>query len=72
MQNVFYEDDALLRTEANYYTNLLKNNEKETGISQSCIFHEISYFHVTKNLSVDVMHDVLEDICHISANIIWV
>ncbi|KYN00712.1 hypothetical protein ALC62_08504 [Cyphomyrmex costatus] len=69
IQNVFYEDNALLRTETSYYTDLSKN-EKETGISESCIFHGISNYHVTKNLVVCVMHDVLEGVCQYDLGLI--
>lgn len=35
-----------------------------TGIKEPCIFNEINSYHVTSNYTVDVMHDVLEGICH--------
>jgi len=31
-------------------------------IKEMCIWHELSNFHVTNNLSCDLMHDVLEGI----------
>ncbi|KYN28513.1 hypothetical protein ALC57_02067 [Trachymyrmex cornetzi] len=69
IQNVFYEDNASLRTETNYYTDL-SQNEKKTGISESCIFHGINNYHVTKNLVACVMHDVLEGVCQYDLGLI--
>lgn len=63
MKIVFEETDCPIRTKSSYETDLLKNNAKLTGITESCIFHAIPDFHVTKNLSVDVMHDILEGVC---------
>lgn len=33
------------------------------GIESECIFHTIPGFHVTNNLSVDIMHDLIEGTC---------
>ncbi|XP_066595370.1 uncharacterized protein [Prorops nasuta] len=63
IQTVFEESNCQIRTKSNYESDLLKSS-KETGrINETCIFHRIQDFHVTQNLSVDVMHDVLEGIC---------
>lgn len=69
LQTVTEEAD-LLRTENNYIIDLEKDEEKETGIVEPCIFHKIPDFYVTKNLSVDVMHDVLEGICQYDLGLI--
>lgn len=39
-------------------------NPQETGNRGKCAFNTIPSFHVIDNLSVDVMHDVVEGICH--------
>lgn len=62
-QHVFFEEPNLMRNETNYSTDLFKNDVKNTGISESCVFHKIKDFHVTQNLSVDVLHDIFEGIC---------
>ncbi|KAF0734378.1 Uncharacterized protein FWK35_00035140, partial [Aphis craccivora] len=36
----------------------------QTGIYSEAILNNITSFHVVKNFSVDVMHDVFEGICH--------
>lgn len=41
----------------------MKQDKRLTGISEKCIFHTIPNFHVTKNLSVNVMHDIFEGVC---------
>lgn len=42
---------------------LEKNDPSATGIYGDSIFNSISSFHVVKNYSVDIMHDVFEGIC---------
>lgn len=57
------EDKSKLRTEENYDQDLKKNNMSETGIKEPCVFHKVKNFHLTQNLSVDMMHDILEGVC---------
>lgn len=63
IQDKFYEDPNLMRNENNYSSDLLKNDTKSTGIVEQCIFHKMTDFHVTQNLSVDTLHDILEGTC---------
>lgn len=37
--------------------------DKSYGIIENCIFNNVVNFHVTRNLSIDPMHDLLEGIC---------
>lgn len=37
--------------------------DQKHGILEECIFHSITNFHITQNISVDVMHDLFEGIC---------
>lgn len=60
---IFDERKCSLQTSENYETDLAKNNQKITGIVENCIFHSLPDFHVTRNISVDVMHDILEGVC---------
>ena len=57
------EDESLLRNRTNYESDVKKNKPEETGIKEECIFHKIQNFHVTQNLTVDMMHDILEGVC---------
>lgn len=53
------ENISTLRTKESY------DNDASTlsyGIKEVCIFHQLQYFHCTKNVSLDLMHDVLEGI----------
>jgi len=59
-QKQLLEDDRLLRTIENYATDV---NDKNHGIVEECAFHSIKNFHITMNLSVDVMHDIFEGVC---------
>lgn len=62
MQNTFDEIQCNVRDAFNYETDVLKNDSKTTGILERCVFHVLKFYHVTKNLSVDVMHDLLEGV----------
>lgn len=58
------EQNSLLRTKANYVSDLIKNDVKETGLLQACVFNALPSFQVTNNLAVDIMHDLYEIVCH--------
>lgn len=47
-----------LRNEENYNTDVALNNPPETGVKCSSVFNTLPSYHVTKNLSVDPMHDL--------------
>lgn len=64
LNEVFSEKQCVLRNAGNYEEHLLLNNVAETGIKERNIFHRISDFHFTKNIAVDVMHDILEGVGH--------
>ena len=54
------EDPELLRTEDNYESDLKLNNLSESGIKERCVWHDVTGFHITKNVAVDEMHDSRE------------
>lgn len=61
-ENMTVEDPTLLRSVESYDI-LVANIESENmGIKESCIFNELTNFHICENISVDVMHDVFEEI----------
>lgn len=53
------ENEENLRNLDNYNNDCLSLSY---GIKEVCIWHELSNFHITSNLSCDLMHDVLEGI----------
>lgn len=55
------EDEALLRKIEDYE---LHCDRKLYGIFQKTVFHNLPSFHLYKNFYVDIMHDLLEGICH--------
>ena len=57
------ENENALRTKKNYEKDSGIIKQSDTGIKEPCIFHEVEGFHMTENITVDVMHDVLEGIC---------
>lgn len=58
------EKDDKLRTIENYNDDVLTNNITETGIHSESLFNQLPWFHVVHNVSVDVMHDLHEGVCH--------
>lgn len=61
------ENDSKIRTEENYENRLkvIESLEKidyrrTFGLKRNCLLNELKYFHVTKNLSVDILHDIYE------------
>ena len=63
MEQLVVEDPTLLRTVQNYDADLMLGDVKKTGLEKKCAFNEIPSFHVTNNLSLDMMHDYLEGVC---------
>lgn len=58
------EDISLWRTEKNYMEDVPLNNVSVTGIDELSVWNSLIRFHVTENYSVDIMHDLLEGVCH--------
>lgn len=52
-----------MRNKVNYKKGLLENNFRKTGIMKPSVFKDLTDFHMTENLSVDYMHDLLEGLC---------
>lgn len=50
------EDKTKLRTKST-------NDGLNDGVKEKCVFNKIEGFHVTENLTVDLMHDVFEGVC---------
>ena len=62
INSIFKGSDCELRTIENYNLQIAVKNSKKSGIKDDCVFHDVGGFHVTDNLFVDVMHDILEGI----------
>lgn len=58
------EDQSLLRNRRNYLQDVNTNNVSLTGIHGSSIFNEVKDFHITDNVSSDIMHDFCETVVH--------
>ncbi|XP_066594928.1 uncharacterized protein [Prorops nasuta] len=54
------EDITLLRTKDNYRLDLMNHTR---GIVNKCVFNSLNSFDVTENITLDIMHDILEGIC---------
>ncbi|KAJ1520357.1 hypothetical protein ONE63_003492 [Megalurothrips usitatus] len=51
-----------LRTIQNYEHDLNRRDQISTGIKSKCIWNELSGFHITVNIYLDIMHDIIEGI----------
>lgn len=64
-QRMTMEDPTLIRTIDGYNKNLqlLESNDKikdTQGIKTYCCLNDLKYFHIMKNITVDLMHDIFE------------
>ncbi|GFQ80170.1 uncharacterized protein LOC106175700 [Trichonephila clavata] len=62
------EDNSLLRHKAGHDAHVRDVIDENIttamcGVKSDCPFNELGYWHVTSNLVVDVMHDLLEGWC---------
>ncbi|RLU15468.1 hypothetical protein DMN91_012462 [Ooceraea biroi] len=64
MRRQVRENLLLLRNRENYETDSLINNISLTGIKDRCVWNELQTYHVITNLVTDLMHDILEGVCH--------
>lgn len=69
-QTLLQEDEKLLRNKINYADDLAQNNMSATGIGRNSIFNELNYYHVTENISVDIMHDIFEGIAPLEVKLV--
>ncbi|KAJ8680504.1 hypothetical protein QAD02_016291 [Eretmocerus hayati] len=60
MRTMIVEDLSLLRTEANYESDLLAKCPSTTGLEEECCFDQLSGFHFVNNAGADLMHDEFE------------
>lgn len=63
-QRLLYQTNDKLRTIENYNSDVNVQNVTLTGITELSVWNDIESFHVTNNLSVDLMHDLLEGVCN--------
>lgn len=54
--------NSKLRNKEQYQHDVESKNQALTGIRETCLWNDITSFHVTENYSVDFMHDVYEGI----------
>lgn len=64
MQKTLVADPKFLRNYQNYYDDVCKGNLSLTGIEKECALHRIHKFHITRNFSVDILHDFFEGVCN--------
>ncbi|XP_038580037.1 uncharacterized protein LOC119906766 [Micropterus salmoides] len=69
-QSVFNEDDLEKRDRHNYQQHVVLNDVTVTGIKQDSCLNTLEYFHVTENVGVDIMHDVLEGVAPLEVKLL--
>ena len=57
------EDQTKLRTRNSYDLHVQQKDASKTGVRERCVSHNVTDFHIVDNVTVDIMHDVLEGIC---------
>ncbi|KAB0805319.1 hypothetical protein PPYR_02289 [Photinus pyralis] len=65
MKKQTVENKLVLRTAEDYWQHLFQNDVSQTGIKEMCVFNAIPSFRAADNISVDIMHDIFEGICHV-------
>ncbi|XP_071057004.1 uncharacterized protein [Onthophagus taurus] len=56
--------NTFLRDKNNYIIDSLIEDASKTGIKEPSIFNTIPSFHVTENVSFDIMHDLFNGVCN--------
>lgn len=56
------EDSSLLRNKENIQEDVITSNPPVTGVWRSSILNQLSYYHVSENFAVDIMHDIFEGV----------
>lgn len=56
------EDPALLRDRNSYEADLRTADSSQTGLKRDSVLNNLSFYHVSDNVAVDIMHDVLEGV----------
>ncbi|XP_066602015.1 uncharacterized protein [Prorops nasuta] len=63
LDKVFHENQCILRNVENYNKNVTNIDPASSGIKDPCVFHNVNGFHLLKNSNVDIIHDLLEEVC---------
>lgn len=56
------EDVETLRNEVNYNADIGMDNVRKTGIKEKCVWLDLPYFDLFRNVGMDVMHDFYEGV----------
>lgn len=69
-QSVFDENDLEKRDRHNYQHHVVLKDVTITGIKEDSCLNTLEYFHVTENVGVDIMHDVLEGVAPLEVKLL--
>lgn len=59
---------GLFRNAVNYDFDIATNDFSATGLKERCVFNRVPLYHVTKNISCDMLHDISEGIVKYGLN----
>lgn len=62
VRSLTLEDPALLRDRNSYEADLRTADSSQTGLKRDSVLNNLSFYHVSDNVAVDIMHDVLEGV----------
>lgn len=62
VRSLTLEDPTLLRDRNSYDSDLLTADSSQTGLKRHSVLNNLSFYHVSDNVAVDTMHDVLEGV----------
>lgn len=62
VRSLTLEDPALLRDRNSYEADVVTADSSQTGLKRHSVLNNLSFYHVSDNVAVDIMHDVLEGV----------
>ncbi len=71
-QFIYDDEEVELRTKDNYKQHVCLNDPSKTGVKGDSCLNNLQYFHVTENITVDIMHDVLEGVAPLEVKLIFI
>lgn len=70
LHTMVVENNRLMRTIGSYDNDLLIDNLSLTGRREPCIWNNLGGFHCIDNITVDIMHDILEGVAPLEISLI--
>ena len=62
LRSLTLADPALLRDVQSHEAEMSTANPSQTGLKRDSVLNDLSFYHITDNVTPDIMHDVLEGV----------